>query len=82
MSDMVYIREWKPIGLAQGYIEYVKLCAKSLMMQIYQNDLGFSLYTMPSISYVVILSENWIDFKVRVSTNISMLLLNTKNRVQ
>ena len=51
------------------------------MMQIYQNDLGFSLFTMPYISYVVILSENWIDFKVRVSTNISVLLLNTKNRV-
>ena len=37
---------------------------------------------MPSVSHMVTISENWMDFKVRVSTDISILLLNTKNRVQ
>jgi len=52
------------------------------MMQICQNDLGFNLYTIPFISYIVTISENWTDFKVKVSTDVSVLLLNTRDRVQ
>jgi len=47
-----------------------------------QNDLGFSLYATPSVSCMVTISENWMEFKVKVSANVGVLLLNTRNQVQ
>jgi len=76
---MVHIREQKSIGLAQRYVEYVKLCTRSSIIRTCQNDLGFSLYTMLSACCMVTISENWTKSKVRVSTNVSVLLLNTRD---
>ena len=32
LSDVVYTRKWKPVGLAWKCIEYGKLCARSSIM--------------------------------------------------
>ena len=37
----------------------VKAYRVSLMMQTFQNDLGFSLYITLSICYMVVTSEDW-----------------------
>ena len=52
------------------------------MVQTCQNDLGFSLCTALFICHVVATSEKWIELKVRVSTDINVLLLNTRDQVQ
>ena len=49
------------------------------MMWTYQNDLGFNLYTTPSICCIVIISENWTESKVRISTDIGISPLNTRD---
>ena len=46
-------------------------------MQTCQNDLGFSLYAVLSVYYIIAISENWIEFEVRINTNIGVLPLNT-----
>ena len=38
-------------------------------MQTCQNDLGFSLYAMSSIYYVVATSDERKEFEIEVSTN-------------
>jgi len=47
-----------------------------------QNDLGFSLYAVLSVYYVVITSKKWMESKVRVSTDVSVLPSNTRDQVQ
>jgi len=76
---IVYTREQKSTGLAWKYVKYVKLYAQSVMMQTCQNNLGFNLYTAPSVCHVITISENWMKSEVRVSTYVGMLLLNTGN---
>jgi len=49
------------------------------MIQTCQNDLGFSLYTVPSVCHMITISENWIKLERKVSTDISVLLLNTRD---
>jgi len=49
------------------------------MMWTCWNNLGFNLYIALSICYLVAILENWMDFKVRVSANINVLLLNTRD---
>ena len=34
------------------------------------NDLGFSLYAMPSFCYVVAISDNWMKSEMEVSTDL------------
>ena len=46
------------------------------------NNLGFSLYTILTVSYMVTISENWKKSKQKISTNIGVLLLNTRDQVQ
>jgi len=58
LSDIVHTREQKSMGLAWECIEYVKLYTQSMMMQTCQNDLGFNLYAMLSVYYIVTISEN------------------------
>ena len=36
----------------------------SLVMQTSQNDLGFSLYAMPFVCYIVATSDKWMKLKV------------------
>ena len=64
------------MGLAQRCVEYA---IRSLMMQTCQNNLGFGLYTMLSVYYIVVILENWTKFEVRVSTDVGVLSLNTRN---
>ena len=37
---------------------------------------------MPSICYMIMTSDKWMESKIEVSANISVLLLNTKDQVQ
>jgi len=67
------------MGLAQECVEYG---VGSLMMQTCQNNLGFTLYSMLSVYYMVVISENWIEPEVRVSTDVGVLLLNIGDQVQ
>ena len=67
------------MGLAQECVEYG---VGSLMMQTWQNNLGFTLYSMLSVYYMVVISENWIESEVRVSTDVGVLLLNIGDQVQ
>ena len=60
--------------LAQRCVEYA---IRSLMMQTCQNNLGFGLYTMLSVYYIVVILENWTKSEVRVSTDVGVLSLNT-----
>ena len=60
--------------LAQRGVEYA---IRSLMMQTCQNNLGFGLYTMLSVYYIVVILENWTKSEVRVSTDVGVLSLNT-----
>ena len=62
------------MGLAQRCVEYA---IRSLMMQTCQNNLGFGLYTMLSVYYIVVILENWTKSEVRVSTDVGVLSLNT-----
>ena len=62
--------------LAQRCVEYA---IRSLMMQTCQNNLGFGLYTMLSVYYIVVILENWTKFEVRVSTDVGVLSLNTRD---
>ena len=62
--------------LAQRCVEYA---IRSLMMQTCQNNLGFGLYTMLSVYYIVVILENWTKSEVRVSTDVGVLSLNTRN---
>jgi len=64
------------MGLAQRCVEYA---IRSLMMQTCQNNLGFGLYTMLSVYYIVVILENWTKFEVRVSTDVGVLSLNTRD---
>ena len=50
---------------------------KSLVIQTCQNNLGSSLYAMLSVCYIVVTSDNLIKSKKKLSTNSSVLLLNT-----
>ena len=43
-------------------------------MQTYQNDLSFSLYTILSIYYMVITSDNLMKFKKMLSTDSSIIV--------
>jgi len=54
-----------------------KLYAMSLVMWICQNNLGFSLYTVLSICYIIITSDEWMKSKMEVSADAGVLLLNT-----
>jgi len=81
MSGIVYTRGQKSAGLAQVYIAYVKLHVRGLMMWTFWNNLGFSLYTILSVYHMVTISENWMNSEVRVSTDVDVLLLNTKDQV-
>ena len=65
--------------LAWECVKYRKLHARSSIMWTYQNDLGFNLYTTPSICCIVIISENWTESKVRISTDIGISPLNTRD---
>ena len=44
MSDMVYIREWKPIGLAQGYVEYVNSALEAWWCRFIRMTLVLAYY--------------------------------------
>jgi len=77
LLDVVHTRGQKSTGLAWECVEYVKLCVKSLMMWTCWNNLGFSLYVASSVCHLVAISENWMDSEVRVSADVSVLLLNT-----
>jgi len=79
LLDIVHTRRWKPVRLVQKCIEYRKLHTKSSIIQTCQNDLGFSLYTIPSVCYMITILENWTESKVRVSADINVLLLNIRN---
>jgi len=48
-------------------------------MQTCQNNLSFGLYTMLSVYYIVVILENWTKSEVRVSTDVGVLSLNTRN---
>ena len=76
---MVHNIGQKSIGLAQRCVEYIKLCARSSIMWTCQNNLGFSLYIILSVCCMITISENWTKSKVRVSTDVDVLLLNTKD---
>ena len=52
------------------------------MIQTCQNNHGFSLYAVLSVYHMIAISENWIESKVRVSADVSVSLLNTRNQVQ
>ena len=80
--SIVYTRGQKSAGLAQIYIAYVKLHVGNLMMWTCWKNLGFSLYTILSVYHMVTILENWMNSEVRVSTDVDMLLLNTKDQVQ
>ena len=47
-----------------------KLYAMSLVMWTCQNNLGFSLYAIPSIYYIVATSDEWMKSKMEVSTDL------------
>jgi len=80
--DVVHTRKQKFTELAWRYVEYEKLHVRSLMIQTYQNNLSFSLYTALFVYYVVTIFKNWIEFKIKVSADIGMSLLNAGNQVQ
>ena len=46
------------------------------------NDLGFSLYVVPSICHMIAILENRKKSEMGVSANFGMLLLNTGDQVQ
>ena len=51
-------------------------------MQTCRNNLGFSLYTMLYVCYMVITSDEWIKSKIKVSADIGVSSLNTGDQVQ
>jgi len=51
------------------------------MMWTCQNDLGFSLYAVLSVCYVVATSDGWIKSKMEVSADVGVLVLNTGDQV-
>ena len=54
MSGIVYTREQKSIRLTQRYVEYVNFVLSDANLW---NNLGFSLYTMLSVCYMVTTSN-------------------------
>ena len=54
MSGIVYTREQKSIRLTQRYVEYVNFVLNDANLW---NNLGFSLYTMLSVCYMVTTSN-------------------------
>jgi len=56
MSDMVYTRRQKPIGLAQKYTEYN-------ITNFLKNNLSFSLYAVLSICCIIGTLENGLKSK-------------------
>ena len=55
-----------------------KLYLISLVIWTCQNNLGFSLYVMLSVCYIVITSEKWIESERELSTDSGVLPLNTR----
>ena len=51
------------------------------MMWTCQNNLGFSLYTMLLVCYMVVTSDKWMKSEMRVSADISISPLNTGDQV-
>ena len=48
-------------------------------MWICQNDFGFSLCAVLSMYCMVAASENWMESEIRVSADVSVLSLNTRD---
>jgi len=51
----------------------------SLVIQICQNNLSFSLYTALFICLVVITSDKWMKSETGVSANVGLSPLNTED---
>ena len=58
-----------------------KLCTKSLIIQTCQNKLGFSLYAMLSVCYIVTTSDNWMESEKELSAMSNVFPLNTRDQV-
>jgi len=48
-------------------------------MWICQNDLDFSLYAMQFVCCMSATSDKWMKSKMKVSANVGMSLLNTRD---
>jgi len=59
-----------------------KVCVMSSVMQTCQNDLGFSLYAVLSVCCVVVTSDEWMKFEIKVSLDVGVLPLNTGDLLQ
>jgi len=53
----------------------------SSMIQICQNNLGFSLYTVPFVCHMVTTLDEWMKSEMKVSADIGVSLLNTRDQV-
>ena len=51
----------------------------SSVIQTCQNDLGFSLCAVLSVCCVVVTSDEWMKFEIKVSLDVGVLLLNTRD---
>ena len=67
MSGIVYTREQKSIRLTQRYVEYVNFVLSDANLW---NNLGFSLYIVLFVCYVVITLDNWMKSKMRMSADL------------
>ena len=65
--------------ISSGMHRVQKLYVMSLVMWTCQNNIGFSLYAVPSVYHIVVISDEQMRSKVGVSTDVSILPLNTRD---
>ena len=72
----------KVCRVSSGIYRVQKLCTISSVMQICQNDLSFSLYAMLSVYYIVATSDEQMKSRMKMSADVGVLPLNTRNQFQ